>query len=79
MSMLYYPKKGRRKKRKMDKKQFKIICEKLDKIAVLLAVQSIQDKDDKIYALKKMGLTSDEISPLVGIKNVRDAKGWKRK
>lgn len=63
----------------MDKKQFETICKKLDKIAALIVVQSIEKKDDKIYALKKMGLTSDEISPLVSIKNVRETKGWKRK
>ncbi len=63
----------------MDKKQFEIICKKLDKIASVIAVQDIEDKDEKIYLLKKAGLTSDEISPLIGIKNVRDTKGWKRK
>ncbi|MEK6925588.1 MAG: hypothetical protein AABW71_05120 [Nanoarchaeota archaeon] len=63
----------------MDQKQFEIICNKLDKIATVLATQSIEDKDDKIYHLKKAGLTSDEISPLIGIKNVRDTRGWKRK
>lgn len=63
----------------MDQKQFEILCKKLDKLAALLVVQNIEDKDDKIYALKKLGLTSDEISPLVNIKNVRDTKGWKRK
>jgi len=62
----------------MEQKQFDIICKKLDKIAALLVVQSIEDKNDKIYQLKKMGLTSDEIGPLVGVKNVRDTKGWKR-
>jgi len=63
----------------MDQKQFDTLCKKLDKIMALLAVQSILDKDDKIYALKGMGFTSDEISPLINIKNVRDTKGWKRK
>lgn len=57
----------------------KSIDEKLNKIIALLTIQNIQDKDDKIYALKKLGLTSDEISPVVNIKNVRDTKGWKRK
>lgn len=63
----------------MEQKQFEIICKKLDKMTALLVVQNIQAKDDKIYALKKLGLTSDEISPLVNIKNVRDTKGWKRR
>lgn len=63
----------------MDDKQFKILNEKLDKIIALLTVQNVQNKNDKIYVLKKLGLTSDEISPLVGIKNVRDTSGWKRK
>jgi len=57
----------------------KSIDGKLSKIIALLTAQSIQDKDDKIYALKKLGLTSDEISPIVNIKNVRDTKGWKRR
>ena len=63
----------------MNEKQFEIICKKMDKIALLLSMQNLEDKDEKIYLLKKAGLTSDEISPLVGIKNVRDTKGWKRK
>ena len=63
----------------MDSKQFDVICKKLDKITALLVVQNIQDKDDKIYALKKLGLSSDEIAPLVGVKNPRQTEGWKRK
>lgn len=63
----------------MDEKQFKTICEKLDKIMGMIATQTIPDKNDKITVLKKMGFNSDEISPIVGIKNVRDTEGWKRK
>lgn len=63
----------------MDDKQFKIVCQKLDKITAIIAVQNVENKDDKIYLLKIMGFTSDEISPLVKIKNVRDTKGWKQK
>jgi len=63
----------------MDDKQFKIICEKLEKLTGMVAVQGIADKNDKITALKKIGFNSDEISPLVGVKNIRDTKGWKRK
>lgn len=63
----------------MDEKQFKIICEKIDKLSGIVAIQSISDKNNKIITLKKMGFSSDEISPIVGIKNVRDTEGWKRK
>jgi hypothetical protein len=63
----------------MDQKQFELICKKLDKITAVLASQAIQDKNDKIYALKKLGLSSDEVGPLVGVQNPRQMKGWKRK
>ena len=63
----------------MNDKQFEIMCKKLDKIMAVLVVQAIENKDDKIYALKKMGLSSYEISPLVGVGNVRDTKGWRKK
>ncbi|MBI2105619.1 hypothetical protein HYT56_02145 [Candidatus Woesearchaeota archaeon] len=65
----------------MDKKQFETICKKLDKISIAIAVQSIENKDDKIYALKKAGMTSSEVAMLVGMteSGVRDNKGWKRK
>ena len=65
----------------MEKKQFKIICEKLDKITALLVIQSLQERDEKVYALKKLGLKSAEIAPLVGMteSGVRDNKGWKRR
>lgn len=63
----------------MNEETLKSIDKKLDKIIALLTVQNIQNKDDKIYSLKKFGLTSDEISPMVNIKNVRDTKGWKKK
>ncbi len=63
----------------MEHKQFEILKEKLDKIIALLSIQSIHNKDDKIYTLKKLGLSSYEIGPIVNIKNVRDTRGWKRK
>lgn len=65
----------------MDKKQFDTICKKLDKIAVAISVQNIEDKDNKIYLLKKSGMTSLEIANLMGMSEsgVRDNKGWKRK
>lgn len=63
----------------MDKHQFEIICKKLDRITALLMVQNIEDKNDKITILKKLGLSSEEVGELVGIKNPRQMKGWKRK
>ena len=65
----------------MDKKQFETICKKLDKIAIAIAVQNIENKDDKIYALKKSGMTSAEVAMLVGMveSGVRSGKAWKRK
>lgn len=63
----------------MDKKQFEIICKKLDKVIGLLVIQNIQDKNDKIYALKKLGLSSEEVGELVCVKNPRQMEGWKRK
>ena len=65
----------------MDKKQFETICKKLDKIAIAIAVQNIENKDDKIYALKKSGMPSSEVAFLVGLtqRSVIRNKGWKRK
>jgi len=63
----------------MDKKQFNEICKKLDKIFAIIAVQNIEDKNDKIYVLKGLGFKNDEINPLVSVKNCRQMKGWKRK
>ena len=63
----------------MNDKQFNEICKKLDKIFAILSVQNIEDKNNKIYILKKLGFKSDEINPLVGIKNCRQMEGWKRK
>ena len=63
----------------MKEEQFKIICKKLDKIALMLSLQNINDKDKKISMLKKAGFDSTEIGILLGIANVRQAKGWKRK
>ena len=57
------------------------ISQKLDAVIGVLAIQSIENIDDKIYTLKKLGFKSDEIGPLVGLKgtSVRDREGWKRK
>ena len=63
----------------MDKQQFETICKKLDKLTALLMVQGIEDKNDKIYSLKKLGLSSEEVGDLVGVKNPRQMEGWKRK
>ena len=63
----------------MDKKQFETICKKLDKITALLTVQNVEDNNDKIAILKKLGLSSEEVGELVGVKNPRQTAGWKRK
>jgi len=65
----------------MDNKQFEAICKKLDKITALLTIQEIEDKDDKIYALKKLNFLSSEVAVLVGMTDngIRSSKGWKRK
>lgn len=65
----------------MNKKQFEIICKKLDKISLAIAIQNIDDKDEKIKILKRARLTSSEIGDLVGMteSGVRDSKGWKKK
>ena len=63
----------------MEKPQFETICKKLDKLTALLIIQNIENKQDKIYSLRKLGLTSEEVGELVGIKKIRDTEGWKRK
>jgi len=65
----------------MDKQQFEIICKKLDNLTALFMIQNIQGREDKIYCLKKLGLSSLEIASLVGMTDngVRSSKGWKRK
>jgi DNA-directed RNA polymerase specialized sigma subunit len=63
----------------MNDKQFNLVCQKLDKIAAMIAVQKIDDKDKQVYILKKSGLSSEEIGDLLGIKNPRQMEGWKRK
>jgi len=57
------------------------ISKKLDGIFAVLSLKEIQDVDDKIRMLKKIGLSSDEIGPYVGMKgtSIRDKKGWKNK
>jgi len=63
----------------MDDNQFKEICKKLDKIFGIIAIQNVDNNDDKVYLLKKLGFSSTEISPIIGVKNVRQMEGWKRK
>lgn len=62
----------------MDEKQFKIICEKLDKIMALLATQGIEDQNKKIIILKKLRLTSLEVGNILGLSEstIRGSKGW---
>lgn len=62
----------------MDEKQFEIICKKLDKIAIALTIQNIDDKDKKVSILKRAGFDSTEIGELLGIQNVCQMKGWKK-
>jgi hypothetical protein len=63
----------------MNDKQFEEICKRLDKILAVLTIQNLEDKNDKIYTLKKLGLSSEDIAILVGVKNPRQMEGWKRK
>ena len=62
----------------MNDKQFKEICNRLDKIYALLAINNIADVHDKIYMLKNLGLKSEEVNIIVGVKNCRQMEGWKR-
>ena len=56
------------------------ISQKLDKILGVLVIQNIEDVDDQIYALKKLGFNTIEIGLLVSKKGrIRDSSGWKRK
>ncbi len=64
---------------KMNDKQFDEICKKLDRIFAIIAVQNIENVNDKIYSLKNLGFSSYDINPIIGIKNVRQTEGWKRK
>ena len=63
----------------MNEKQFDIICKKLDTIAAL-QINQAGDRDKKIKALKKVGLSSVEISNLLGVEEsaIRKSKGWKK-
>lgn len=67
-------------KEKTEKELLQEISNKLDKIPAALAIQNINNKNEKIMILKKGGFTSAEIAPLVGIteSGVRDTKGWKK-
>jgi len=63
----------------LDEGQFREICKKLDRIFGIIAVQNVDSNDDKVYLLKKFGLSSPEIGPIIGVQNVRQMEGWKRK
>lgn len=63
----------------MNDEQFKVICQKLDRIYAGIALNSVDNKDDKIFALKQFGYGYKEIGPLVSMKDVRKTEGWKRK
>ncbi|MCK4590073.1 MAG: hypothetical protein KAT77_06525 [Nanoarchaeota archaeon] len=63
----------------MNDKQFNDICKKLDRIFAIIAVQNIDNKDDKIFTLKHLGFGFKEIGPLIGMKDVRKTEGWNRK
>lgn len=62
----------------MNDKQFEEICKRLDKILAVLIIQNLKDKNDQVYALKNLGLTSEDIAILVGVRNPRQMEGWKR-
>jgi len=56
------------------------ISQKLDKIIGVLVIQNIEDVDEKIYALKKLGFNTIDIGLLVSkTGRIRDSSGWKRK
>lgn len=65
----------------MSEDLLKNIDKKMNKIVALLTIQNIQDKEDKIYALKNIGLTSLEVGNMLGLSEstIRGSKGWKRK
>ncbi|MCK4520956.1 MAG: hypothetical protein KAU20_00145 [Nanoarchaeota archaeon] len=63
----------------MNDNQFNEICKRLDKIFAITAIQGINNKDDKIFALRQLGFGYKEIGPLVGMKDIRKTVGWNRK
>ena len=63
----------------MNDEQFNTISKKIDKIIALLIIQNFEKINDKIYSLKKLNLTSEEVGELVGVKNPRQMEGWRRK
>ena len=63
----------------MNDEQFNTISKKIDKIIALLIIQNFENINDKIYSLKKLNLTSEEVGELVGVKNPRQMEGWRRK
>ena len=73
--------KKRKKRLKMELKQFETINAKLDKIIGLLAIQGITEQDKKIMILKKLGFTSLDVGNFLGLSEstIRGSKGWKEK
>lgn len=65
----------------MDENQFKIISEKMDRLAAIISTQSIENSDKKIYIMKRIGMKSKDIGNLLGVTEgrIRQSKGWKRK
>jgi hypothetical protein len=68
-------------KEKNEKELLQEISDKLDNMLILMKIQNIEDKDDKISLLKKMNLKSNEVAIIVNMTDngVRSSKGWKRK
>lgn len=64
----------------MNDEQFKVMCNKLDRIAALVSVQGISNKDAKIRILKKQGFKSKEIGNILGVEEsaIRHSEGWKK-
>jgi len=46
----------------MEPQQFEELCIKIDRIFAILAVQNIEDKNEKVYILKKLYLLRHRLS-----------------
>jgi len=65
------------KEKKSSEELLEEISEKLDKIVALIAIQG-KEEDAQIRILKKLGMKSEEVGDLLGVKGrARDRKGWK--
>lgn len=62
----------------MNDIQFQELSKKLDKIFAIIAIQNVEDNNNKVYLLKNLGFSSNDINPIVGVKNCRQMEGWKR-